>query len=801
MVRNYSKIAFRNLLRYKGFSFINIFGLATGIACSLLIFLFVRDEVSYDRFNADAVNIYRVVKDFVNDDGNRLPDATTPPALAPALQKELPEVAHVTRVYPSWGGNFLVKYGDKKITEENLIRVDSSFFDVFSFPFVSGNAHTAFRELNSVVLTTSAAKRYFGDANPMGKVLQFDNLGDMMVTGVVRDVPPNAHFHFDFLVSIRKLGGNVDGSWGWYNFYTYMKLKPASSIALVNQKIQALYKRNDAEGTNVFYTQPLTGIHLDSHLKWELEPNSDRLYVYVFTIIGLFILLIAAINYINLAIAKASVRAKEVGVRKVAGAARSSLLNQFLVESVITCMMASALALLIAQLLLPVVNDLTQKQLSLAANPSVFLYLLLAALGIGLIAGIFPALYLSSFKPIEVLKGLKLNDRGPLNMRKSLVIIQFTISIALIIGALIISQQLHFIQSAKLGLNKDQVLILKNGGYLSKSDRNAFLNAALQLPGVKKATTADGVVGGQNWTNSMSLKGSKNSQLVNFLSVGNDFIDALGIELKEGRGFSEKYPSDTMTSQSNFQLEETLGSVVLNETAVKDLGIPEPVIGKQLTWGQDGDTMYYVKVIGVVKDFHFTSLRNEIKPFAFINHPGRQWNITLKLAAFDIQKTLAHLEKDWKQLSPERPFEYTFLDDTYAKLYASETRFQKVFISLVILGIIIACLGLLGLATFAAQQRIKEIGIRKVLGASVASVVTLLSKDFLKLVFIALILAVPIAWYAMNRWLQDFAYRIHIQWWVFVVAAIIAMIIALVTISSQAIKAAITNPVKNLRTE
>jgi len=800
MIKNYFKIAFRNLLRYKGFSFINIFGLATGMACSLLIFLFVKDEVSYDRFHKDSDKIYRVVKDFVNDDGSRLPDATTPPALSPAMQREVPEVAHATRVFPSWGANFLIKYGDKKIMEEKLYRVDSSFFDVFTFPFTHGTAKDVFKDINSIVITESAAKRYFGNENPIGKTLQIDQMGDMMVKGVLKDVPHNSHFHFDFLISTRKFSGNTDANWGWYNFYTYIKVKAPVDLASLDKKIQDLYKRNDKDGKNIFYVQPLTGIHLSSNLKWELEPNSDKLYVYVFTIIAIFIILIAGINYVNLSTAKASVRAKEVGVRKVSGAFRSSLVNQFLVESVITCLIAAALAAIIAQLLLPVVNDLTLKHLTVIGNPLVVLYMIGAALFLGMVAGFFPAIYLSSFKPILVLKGLKFSDRGTLNLRRALVIVQFTISTALIIGALIISQQMQFIQSAKLGLNKDQVLIAKNS--FAAQDRRAFLNEISQLPGIKEATTADGVVGGQNWTNGMTLKGSQNSQLINFLSVGNDFVEAMGMQVKEGRSFSSKFPADTMNNGiPRGPLDQNIGSVLLNETAIKDLGIPEPVLGKQLLWGNDNDTMYYVTIVGILKDFHFTSLKNRIKPFAFINDPRRQWYFTLKLSTDNLKATLAQLENSWKKFSPDRPFEYTFLDETYAKLYQSETRFQKVFISLVLLGIIIACLGLFGLATFAAQQRVKEIGIRKVLGASVTNLIGLLSKDFLKLVVIALIVAIPVAWYAMNKWLQDFAYRIDIHWWVFMIAAIITILIAWITISTQAFKAAAASPVKSLRTE
>ncbi len=788
-------------MKNKIFSFINIFGLATGMACSLLIVLFVKDELSYDRFNKDAGSIYRVVKDFVNDDGSRLPDATTPPALAPAMQKDIPEVSVVTRVFPNWGGRFLISYGDKKITEEKLYRVDSSFFDVFTFPFIQGNKINAFKEVNSIVVTESAAKRYFGNDNPMGKTLHVDQLWDLTVTGVLKDVPSNAHFHFDFLISTRKFGGTIDADWGFYNFYTYVKIKSHTNGANLTKKIQATYKSGVTDGKNIFYVQPLKDIHLTSNLKWELEPNSDKLYVYVFTLIAIFIILIAGINYVNIATAKASIRAKEIGVRKVAGAQRLSLINQFLIESVITCLIASLLAVAIAQLLLPTVNTLTLKQLTVIGNPTVLLYMVLAALFIGVVAGFFPAIYLSSFKPVIVLKGLKVNDKGTLSLRKALVVVQFTISIVLMIGALIISQQMHFVQSAKLGLNKDEVIIVNYAGHLSSADRNAFQNNVLQIPGVKKIAISDGVVGGQNWTTELRFKESKNSQLVNFLSVGNDFLNVLGMETKEGRGFSSNFPADTLTNGiPNGPLEQTIGSIVLNETAVKDMGVSKPV-GKKILWSSDGDTMYYVTVVGVLKDFHFTSLRNQVKPFAFINNPRRVANFAVKLSTDNIKSSLAKLGNTWKKFSAERPFEYTFLDETYSKLYQSENRFQKVFISLVILGIIIACLGLLGLTTFAAQQRIKEIGIRKVLGASVASIVSLLSKDFLKLVIIALILAVPIAAYFMNIWLQDFAYRINIQWWVFGVAAVIAILVALITISFQAIKAAIANPVKSLRTE
>jgi len=603
-------------------------------------------------------------------------------------------------------------------------------------------------------------------------------------------------------VPIRKFSGDIDSRWGWYNFYTYIKLQPGADIKKVDPKIQAIYKQNNKDGKNIFYSQSLTGIHLDSNLKWELEPNSDRLYVYVFSIVGLLIILIAAINYINLVTARSSLRAKEIGIRKVSGAYYTSLIKQFLLESLVLCLLAALVALFIAQLLLPVVNGITQKQLVLFSpgNYATF-YFLSGAILIGILAGLFPALYLSSFKPIIVLKGSRVNEKGIFNLRKTLVVVQFSISIALIAGSLIIYQQINYIHATQLGLNKDQVLILRDYGSFSKESARSFENSLSPLPGIKNVTTADGVIGGQNWTTGLKLKGSQNGQLVNFLSVGNDFLNVFGIQLKEGRGFSAGFTADTISENSTGKLEQDIGSAVLNEKAVKDLGIPSPVTGSRLQWGSDGDTLYFVKVIGVVKDFHFASFKNEIKPFAFFKMPNRYDYLTLKLSGKDISGTIKQIEAQWKSFSPDRPFQYFFLDETFSQLYKSEANFQKVFIVLVILSILISCLGLFGLAAFTAEQRTKEIGIRKVLGASVTRITTMLSADFLKLVLISILIASPLAWWAMSKWLQDYAYRIHISWWIFLVAGSLSILIAIVTISFQAIKAALANPVKSLRAE
>lgn len=729
MIFHYLKSASRSIGRNKTYSFINVFGLAIGMACTLLIVLFIKDELSYDKHNKDAANIYRVVHDFVNYDGTRLPDATSPAALAPALQKQMPGVVTTTRLYPNWGRIYLIKYGEKKMQEERLYLADSSFFNVFTQEFVKGNAKTALADVKSIVITQSTARKYFGSEDAINKILTVDGFGDMKVTAVIKDVPANSHFHFNFLASFKALG-NIDDVWGQYNYYTYVKTVAPINTANFGHKIQAIYDANNNNNhtRSTFWVQPLTDIHLKSSLKWELESNSDMAYVYIFTLIGVFIVLIASINYINLTTATASARAKEIGVRKVIGGLKKSIVNQLLTESVLISLMALACALCIAQLLLPMVNEITGKQLNLTTSTSFLAGSVLATLLLGAIAGIFPALYMASFKPVMVLKGFKSNEKGALNLRKSLVVVQFTISIFLIIGAIVISQQMQFIRSSKLGLETDKVLVINKS--LKIPNKQSYFNEISKINGVKKVAFSQDMLGDVNSTRSLNVKGSENKQLVNYLGAGSDYFNVMGIDIKEGRGFSDSFLSDTLSSGVPGKPEQIIGGIVLNETAVKDMAIAEPVVGKEIYWGNNKDTMYYVKVVGVARDFHFTSMRNKIKPFAFIHSPAREQSFTVKLSGVNISGTIKQLEAKWNEIYPDKPFQYTFLDDTFAKLYQSDARFQKVFISLVILGIFIASLGLFALATFAARQRVKEIGIRKVLGASVINVVGLLSLDF-----------------------------------------------------------------------
>jgi putative ABC transport system permease protein len=805
MINNFIRISLRYLGKNLSFTIINVGGLAIGIACSLIMALYVQHELSYDRFSTDATRIYRVVKDFVNDDGTRLPDATTPPALAPAMQSEIPEIESTCRIFPGWNNKFLFKYGDKKLFEERLFRIDSNFFDFFPVPFVQGDAKNAFKEVNNIVCTEAMAQKYFGSIDPMGQILEINNLGSLKVTGVVKELPENAHFHFDFLISTKKFGGNINTNWGFYNFYTYIKLKPNTDITVVEPKIVSVFKKHQPKNSNIYYTQALTDIHLTSHLKWELEPNGDKLYIKIIGLLALVILLIAMINYINLTTAKSSLRAREVGVRKVIGASKQELIRQFLTESFVITFIAGILSIVLAVAVLPAINTLLHKQLILISPSNIF-YLTwfgLVVLSIGFLAGIFPALYLSSFKPIVVLKSLKINQDSVLVLRKAMVILQFTLSIALIVGSLMITNQINFIQKAKLGLNKDQVMIIEGAGSLAAASGgyHSLMNELKQIPGVSNVTESNGVLGGQNWTNSLRYKEARNEQMVNFMGIGFDYLKLMGIELKEGRDFSSEYPADSLRQGLPNIVEQRVGSVILNETAVKELGIPSPSLGREIVWAEDKDTIWTLKVIGVTKDFHFTSMRSEIKPFAFVNDPASLSNLTLKFTTGDAKNTLDQVERAWSKFIPDRPFQYSFLDQTFQQLYNSERTFKSVFLWLTALGICIACLGLFALSTFIVEQRIKEIGIRKVLGSTVMGITILLSRDFLKLVFISNLIAFPLSYYFIAGWLQNFAYRVDITWWVFALAGIIALFIATITVSFNTIKAGLSNPLKSLRTE
>ncbi|MEP6724830.1 MAG: ABC transporter permease [Bacteroidota bacterium] len=799
MIVYYFKSAWRNLTANKLFSIISISGLAIGIASCIVVCLFIKDEYSYDRQYKDADRIYRVVTNVVNDDGSKTASPTLPPALAIAMQKQLPEVENVVRLFPpasAWGSRFYVRYGDKKFVEENLYRADSSIFNVFSFSFVQGDPQTAFKDVNSIVLTASAAKKYFGNNNPLGRILEIDDWSPQRVTAVIKDLPDNVHFKMDMLISLKSLDGNnrLSSMWGWNSFYTYFKVRPGTSMNLFDKKLKTIFRNNASKSKDDVYSQSLVSIHLYSDFTDELRPNSHAMYSYIFGIISFFILISACINYINLSTARAAIRAKEIGVRKITGAGKSSLVAQFLMESVLSSFIAAVFSLFLAGLFLPVINNITGKHITILGQDTYYITIpgtFLLALIIGMLAGIYPALYLSSVQPAKVLKKNNVNSGQSLNLRKVLMVTQFSISIVLIIGIIIVRQQVRYIQNAKLGLNKEQVIIVNDIGFLNSNEKIILKDELIKLKGVKIISAADGVPGGYNWNRNLRYKAAQNNQAVNFLSVDDSFIPAFSMEIKEGRNFSSLYPADTANA------------VLLNETAVKKLGIPEPVVGQQVVWNQNEKTgaIIYATVCGIVKDFHFSSMKNEIKPFALVKRNNRQWVYAIKLAGENMNETLTSIKNTWNKNINSRPFQYSFLSETYAKLYAADMNFKIIFSYISFIAILIACLGLFGLSLFVTKQRTKEIGIRKVLGASVVNILSLLSKDFVQLILIASLISFPLAWWLSAAWLRGYAYQADISWRVFVSGDLLVLCAALVTISFHTAKAAMDNPVESLRSE
>jgi len=793
MLKNYFKIAFRNLWRHKTFSFINIMGLTVGLTAFFLIFMYVKFELSYDSFNSKADRIYRVVAD-LKTPSETLNTSGPGWAVGPNVKDEFSEVEAFARVT---GDNMLVRKGNIKFQEENAMWADSSLFKIFDFKLLKGNPRTALTEPFSIVFTETAAKKYFGKADPMGQTLLLT--GDAFpskVTAIIEDMPENSQIKADMLVSMStittKFNKSLDSQWANYGNRTYLLLKPQTKAPRLQAKFPAfLEKRNGTQmkELQMFPTlllEPLRDVYLHSTRDGNKTGNSNN--VYIFSIIALFILVIACINFVNLSTARSAERAKEVGIRKVVGAGKTQLARQFIGESVLICMIAFILAVAASALLLPLFNQLSGKIISTGIfnHPYYLLTLLLIAFFIGILAGIYPALVLSSFQPVKVLKGRFVTGTKGIILRKGLVVAQFTISIALIIGTIIVYSQMKYMRSQDLGFNKDQKLIIDTHGDPAK---NALRQAISTLPNVISTSLTGSVPGGGNpgaYSQVENKKGDMQIANLDLYFTDFDYIPQYKIKMVAGRAFLKEMGTDTTQA------------MVLNETAVKMFGYssPQQIIGKKFDqWGRKGS------IIGVMEDFHFRSLQEVIKPLSMRIEPNGCSLISVNISSANVPKTIAAVESKWKTMIPNRPFSYFFLDEFFDKQYRSEVRFGKLFLNFALLAIFISCLGLLGLASYSTMQRTKEIGIRKVMGASVGGIVNLLSKDFLILVLISFIIAAPIAWYGMHRWLKDFAYRIDISWWVFVLAAVLAVVIALATISFQAIKAAMANPVKSLRTE
>lgn len=793
MFRNYLKIAYRNLLRHKVFSFINIMGLAVGMTACFLIFLYVRFELSYDNIHSKKENIYRLVTDVITPSETIHAGITSWP-MGPNIKNDFPEVEAFVRVQST---PMLVTKEDKKFQEEKVMWADSTFFKLFDFNLKKGDRNTALKDVFTVVISESTAKKYFGTSDPMGQTLSLYNYYPAKVTGVIEDIPENSHLKADILVSMSSLTQSIeptrDEQWTNFDATTYLLLKPGANPKNFEKKFPAFLQKHigkDMDGSKmsfILFLEPLKDVYLLSKREANIEKGNVS-NIYIFSIIAAFILLIACINFINLTTARSIERAKEVGIRKVVGAEKAQLVRQFLYESLILSLVAFIISISLCALLLPQFNDLAGKQISAGIfdNAVYVILLFVSAITIGILAGIYPAFVLSHFKPIVVLKGNYSTGNKGIFLRKGLVVAQFAISIALIIGTIVVYKQMMYMRSQELGFKKDQVIVFDTQG---DPARNALKEEISNLPQVKGTSLSSTVPGGSHSTAYSEIENSKGDlQVANIhlYFVDFDYIPQYNIEMAAGRSFSRDFQTDTTQA------------MVINEAAAKFLGYnsPEDAIGKRFQqWGREG------KIIGVSKNFHFKSLQENVEPLSMRIEPSRSYLLSVHVAAAQMPAMIATIESKWKKILPQKPFSYYFLDEFFERQYRAEERFGKLFLNFAFLAIFISCLGLFGLSSYSTIQRTKEIGIRKVLGASVNGIVHLLSKDFIRLVIIAFVIAAPLSWILMHKWLEDFAYRINISWWIFLAAGVIAILIALFTISFQAIRAALANPVKSLRTE
>lgn len=805
MLKNYFKIALRNLWKNKGFSAINIIGLGVGIATCLLILLYVLDELSYDRYNVHADRVYRFDNEMKFGD-NYVDLAISGASAGPVLAKEFPQIACYTR-FRNQGG-FLVRKGEENFKENKVIYADSTLFKVFTLPMVAGDANKALTAPNSIVITESIAKKYFNNENALGKSLFINNRTNYQITGIIKDIPAQSHFNFDFFVAMPGLSESRNETWTSQNFNTYFLLKPGMDAkqlekqlnaalrahagpelkSIVNQDMDAFEKGGGFLRASLF---PLTKIHLHANKIGELSANGSIQYVYIFSAIAILILLIACVNFMNLSTARSSNRSKEVGIRKVLGSQRKNLIRQFLAESVLTGFVSLLLALLMVWLLVPFFNQLSEKNISASVllKPYMMASALSLTLGVGLLAGSYPAFFLSAFNPVMVLKGSLVKGFKNSWLRNGLVVFQFTVSIILIAGTIIIYNQVEYMRNKNIGFKKEQVLVLQNTDAL-RNHAAAFKNELLQVPGVVNTTMTGFLpVNGSRSSDvffsdiSLDLKRSVSMQK---WSVDADYIPTLQIQLAAGRNFSPQ-----LTSDSN--------AIIINEAAARFLG-GQQLLNKNIYEIDDLKTKKILtfNIIGIIKNFNFNSLREEVIPMALLLKRDRG-SIALRISTNNVPGLLSMVKDKWKSIAPSQPFDYSFMDADYNNLYKAEQRTGKISLTFSVLAIIIACFGLLGLVTYAAEQRTREIGIRKILGASIGSIAGLLSKDFLKMVVIAVIIALPLSWWMMDQWLQDFAYRIHISVWVFVLTVLLLMMIVLITIALQVAKAALANPVKSLK--
>ncbi|MCP4723974.1 MAG: FtsX-like permease family protein [bacterium] len=785
MLNNYLKITFRNIRRNKGYTFINITGLAIGMACCIMMLLWVQDELNFDRFHEEADDIYRVTA----KQGDSFGFTATPARLGPALKKDFPDISNSTRIKSTW--RVLLKTDDKAVYESRFYFADPEIFEIFSFPFVIGDPATALSDPGSIVLTESKAKQIFGDEDPVGKIIRYGESLVFTVSGVMKDIPNNSSIKFDFIApfsAYEKLDNRLD-DWGRFDFQTYVFLGENADQQQTEVNIKdylSKYKRTSYK----LKLQPLTGIHL-----YDTEGGmGDIIYVYIFTSIAVFVLVIGCINFINLTTARAGRKAKEVGLRKVVGARRKDLVKQLLGESVIFALIALVFAIIIAGLVMPAFNTISGKELSLnfADNFQALTGLIIIALVTGIFSGVYPAFFLSSFQPVKVLKSISESgmNRGAV-LRKSLVLLQYSISIILIVSTLIVYDQLDYIRNSKLGFNKEHLVYIP-------MNTNTFNQYYAVKDELQKNADVIGVTATEalptymaNWSNIYRWDGKETEGPVrmNSCSIDRNFIEFFDMKIIEGTDLSE----DNSTESRVF---------IVNEEAVRQMGMTDPIGKRMNLWGK-----YNSRIIGVVEDFHFRPLTQEIEPIILHFSPGEHNRptsfsyICVRINSMNMMETMDYLEETVKTFAPEYPFEYGFLDERIDNMYRAERRMGTVFGNFAVLAILISCLGLFGLVSFMAEQRKKEIGIRKVLGAAVSTIVLLISREFVLLAAAANVIAWPVAYFVMDRWLQSFAYRVNIEWMVFLLSAALAILITLLTIAFQSIKAAVANPVKSLRYE
>jgi putative ABC transport system permease protein len=806
MFKNLVKVAFRNIWKKKLFSLINIIGLSIGIACFFLIVINVRHEFSYDKFQENGDRIYRVALERIYPD-NVIFYAVIPYSIGDAMAADFPEIEQMTRILAN-RNPIMLGYKEKSYEEKRILFVEPNFFEMFSISLIKGTPESIFATPNSMVMTEATALKYFGDEDPVGKFITTPQ-GPALISGVCENIPENSHMEFDFLVSLNLTGLQNRPNYVSFSVHTYVMLKEGMSPGDVGAKMPDLvelyaagpiqaqtglsFKEYVAAGNGYrYFLQPIRDIHLHSHLESEIKANGNITYVYVLVAIAAFLILIACINFMNLATARSASRAREVGIRKIVGSTKKSLIRQFLFESLVMSLISVVVASFLVQLLLPIFNHLTQKQLEIQylKEPFNIVFLLAIGLFVGLLAGLYPAFVLSSFLPVTVLKGRFTTSRSGTRMRNTLVVLQFAISIICIAMTLIVFRQMDFMQKKDLGFDKENTVVIDRA-FTLRNRGEAFNQELRSLPGVLNVAGSNTLVSGGYYYGIMfQAEGDPEPKTTRGMNIDEDFIDTMGMEIVQGRGFSREF-------------NETR-NVIINESTIKEFGWNEPVGMKIRYLGEEDEPVGEYTIVGVVKDFHYNSLHSPINSFVLLGVPANQRNfanLQIKIKPDNIGETLGAIEQKWKEFNPKEPMSYYFLDDKLDEMYGNEKTSGQIFSIFSLLAIVIACIGLFGLSAYMAELRTKEIGIRKVLGSTSSKIVVLLSKDFARLVALAFVIAVPIAYYAMTRWLQNFAFRSPVQVWIFLLSGMAAVLIAQLTISFQALKAANTDPADALRFE